>query len=48
LRANEKIAAKLAEKRDPRVIPEEAQGASLTFTVNLLFRRRITNPYDNF
>ncbi|KAJ7940537.1 succinyl-diaminopimelate desuccinylase [Mycena leptocephala] len=25
LRANEKIAAKLAEKRDPRVIPEEAQ-----------------------
>ncbi|KAJ7109492.1 acetylornithine deacetylase [Mycena epipterygia] len=33
LRANESIAAKLAEKRDIRVIPEEAQAASLTFTV---------------
>ncbi|KAJ7343386.1 succinyl-diaminopimelate desuccinylase [Mycena albidolilacea] len=33
LRANEKIGVYLAEKRDPRVIPEEAQGASLTFTV---------------
>ncbi|KAJ6623552.1 acetylornithine deacetylase [Mycena sp. CBHHK59/15] len=33
LRANEEIAAKLVDKRDNRVIPEESQGASLTFTV---------------
>lgn len=37
LRANEKIAVNLAKKRDPRVIPEEAQSASLTFTVYLFF-----------
>ncbi|KAJ7449910.1 succinyl-diaminopimelate desuccinylase [Mycena latifolia] len=33
LRANESIGAKLLEKRDTRVIPEEAQAASLAFTV---------------
>lgn len=33
LRANEQIGAKLAAARDARVVPEEAQAASLTFTV---------------